>query len=213
MTKDGVKYPRMVDEWWKYWNARPGLHAAIEGLSHVLLIAQVSRTVQPVFVSSESEAVFAHKLVVFPTDDPADLALFASAFHYWWAIKYSATMRADLSYSPSDVTQTLVRPESTARMRAAGATLDRGRRAFMLARQLGLTKTYNLVHDRAVNDVEVAHLRALHVEIDEAVCAAYGWSDLPLDHGHHDTRQGVRWTVSPAARVELLDRLLEPVSY
>ena len=33
--------------------------------------------------------------------------------------------------------------------------------------------------------------------------------ELPLDHGHHDTRQGVRWTVSPAARLEVLDRLLE----
>jgi hypothetical protein len=54
----------------------------------------------------------------------------------------------------------------------------------------------------------VAHLRALHVEIDESVCAAYGWEAVPLDHGHYETRQGIRWTVSPAARVELLDRLL-----
>ena len=94
-------------------------------------------------------------------------------------------------------------------MRAAGEALDRDRRTFMLGRQLGLTKTYNLIHDPGVADIEVAHLRALHVEIDEAVCAAYGWDDLPLDHSHYDTRQGVRWTVSPAARLELLDRLLE----
>ena len=38
---------------------------------------------------------------------------------------------------------------------------------------------------------------------------AYGWSDLSLEHGHYDTRQGVRWTVSPATRLEMLDRLLE----
>ena len=94
-------------------------------------------------------------------------------------------------------------------MRSAGEALDRDRRDFMLGRQLGLTKTYNLIHDPAVADIEVAHLRALHVAVDEAVCAAYGWDNLPLDHGHHDTRQGVRWTVSPAARLELLDRLLE----
>ena len=47
MTKDGVKYPRMVDEWWKYWNARPGLRAAIDGLSHVLTITLVSKVVIP----------------------------------------------------------------------------------------------------------------------------------------------------------------------
>ena len=31
----------------------------------------------------------------------------------------------------------------------------------------------------------------------------------PLDHGFHTYRQMERWTVSPAARVEILDRLLE----
>ena len=28
-TKDGKRYPRMVHEWWKYWNPRPKLYAAI----------------------------------------------------------------------------------------------------------------------------------------------------------------------------------------
>jgi hypothetical protein len=47
------------------------------------------------------------------------------------------------------------------------------------------------------------------VELDEAVMDAYGWSDIPLDHGFHTYRQMERWTVCPAARVEILDRLLE----
>ena len=34
-------------------------------------------------------------------------------------------------------------------------------------------------------------------------------TDVPLDHGFHTYRQMERWTVSPAARVEILDRLLE----
>ena len=38
---------------------------------------------------------------------------------------------------------------------------------------------------------------------------AYGWADVDLDHGFHTYRQMQRWTVSPAARVEILDRLLE----
>jgi hypothetical protein len=49
----------------------------------------------------------------------------------------------------------------------------------------------------------------LHVALDLAVRDAYGWGDLELDHGFHPTPQGVRFTVSPAAQVELLDRLLE----
>ena len=39
---------------------------------------------------------------------------------------------------------------------------------------------------------------------------AYGWSDLDLGHGFHDVRsQGVRFTFSPEATGEVLDRLLE----
>ena len=52
-------------------------------------------------------------------------------------------------------------------------------------------------------------MRQIHVELDEAVMAAYGWSDVPLKHGFHTYRQMTRWTVCPAARVEILDRLLE----
>lgn len=52
-------------------------------------------------------------------------------------------------------------------------------------------------------------LRELHVELDHAVRDAYGWSDLELNHHHWATPQGMRFTVSPEARDELLDRLLE----
>jgi len=45
--------------------------------------------------------------------------------------------------------------------------------------------------------------------LDGVVMDAYGWGDVPLDHGFHTYRQMRRWTVSPAARVEILDRLLE----
>lgn len=51
-------------------------------------------------------------------------------------------------------------------------------------------------------------LRDLHEAIDHAVLAAYGWGDLDPKVGHHPTKIGKRWTVSPAARFELLDRLL-----
>ena len=82
----------------------------------------------------------------------------------------------------------------------------------MLSRQAGLTATYNMVHDPACADSDIAELRNIHRRIDEAVCRAYGWSDLVdagLDHGFHETRQGVRYTVGPVVGQEILDRLLE----
>ncbi|WP_394554608.1 hypothetical protein ACDF64_07810 [Agromyces sp. MMS24-JH15] len=95
-------------------------------------------------------------------------------------------------------------------MRQLGEQLDSDRREIMLRRQLGLTALYNLVNSPDVQgDAEVDLIRSIHVQIDEAVMEAYGWTDISLEHGFHTYRQMERWTVSPAARVEILDRLLE----
>jgi hypothetical protein len=42
----------------------------------------------------------------------------------------------------------------------------------------------------------------------KAVAAAYGWGDLVLSHGFHETPQGMRFTLSEAARREVRARLL-----
>ena len=70
----------------------------------------------------------------------------------------------------------------------------------MLRRDLGLTKLYNLVNDPDIADsadADVARMREIHVELDQAVMDAYGWGDVPLDHGFHTYRQMRRWTVQP----------------
>jgi hypothetical protein len=68
------------------------------------------------------------------------------------------------------------------------------------------------VHDPKCTDADITELRAIHRAIDEAVTRAYGWTDLldaGLGHGFHDTRQGTRYTIAPAVKQEILDRLLE----
>lgn len=124
-------------------------------------------------------------------------------------------MRVDPTYTPSTIFETFPRPrlteESERALEAIGRTLDEERREIMLRRQLGLTDLYNRVNDPALADgadPDVARLRVIHRELDEAVMAAYGWDDVPLDHGFHTYRKMTRWTMSPAARVEVLDRLL-----
>jgi hypothetical protein len=79
----------------------------------------------------------------------------------------------------------------------------------MSIRREGLTKTYNRFHDSVEASTDISNLRALHVEMDQAVAAAYGWTDLDLGHGFHETKQGTRYTISEPARREVLDRLLE----
>jgi hypothetical protein len=121
-------------------------------------------------------------------------------------------MRNDPRYTPSDVFETFPLPELTAPLDAIGRALDDERREIMLRRDLGLTKLYNLVNAAEVSpraDADAARLRELHVELDSTVRDAFGWSDLALDHGFHSFRKMERWTVSPVARAEILDRLLE----
>ncbi|GGT04961.1 hypothetical protein GCM10010222_53360 [Streptomyces tanashiensis] len=199
------------DYWWQYAEKRPAMLKAVEGLERVLVMAQVSKTAVPVFVTGET--VLDQKLIVFASEDAGLLALLNSSFHYWWAISRSAKMRTDLSYSPSDVFWTFPRPDTLA-LRDVGEMVDAYRRRLMLSRGTGLTATYNLVHDETCADPDIGELREIHRAIDEEVARAYGWDDLltepgGLDHGFHDTRQGPRYTVGPVVRQEILDRLLE----
>jgi hypothetical protein len=193
--------------WWRFTRNAPAMRMAVKDLSEMLLLAQVSKTVMPVRVPTGQ--IVSHKIVVFATDSFADQAVLSSSLHQAWAVKYSATMRADLSYSPSDVFLTFPRPESTSRLVEVGRTLDIERREIMLRRELGLTKLYNLVNDPDYTDGDVKRMREIHVELDQAVMDAYGWGDVELNHGFHTYRQMRRWTVNSAARVEILDRLLE----
>lgn len=90
-----------------------------------------------------------------------------------------------------------------------GETYYTHRQAVMRDRQEGLTKTYNRFHDANEKASDIQKLRSLHIEMDQAVAAAYGWQDLDLGHGFHKTKQGSRYTISETARREVLDRLLE----
>jgi len=204
--KDARKYPRMVHEWWKFWQYRQGLERAVAGLDHVPVITQASSTLMPVLVPTGP--VFDQKVVVFARDSSALLALLSSAMHSCWVVRYAATLGTGINYSPSDVFQTFPFPALTRDLGLLGEQLHAGRRKLMLSRGWGLTTTYNHVHNPADRDPAVVALRDLHTEIDGAVLASYGW-DLDLEIGHHPTKIGTRWTVSPRARFELLDLLLE----
>lgn len=178
------------ERWWQYGDKRPALRKAMASLHEVLVIALVSKTVLPVRVPTGQ--VFSHMLGVFATDSFADQAVLSSSLHQTWAVMYGSTLETRVRYTPSDVFETYPRPEPSAWLDAIGRTLDTDRREIMLRRQLGLTKLYNLVNDPDITesaDPDVARMRAVHVELDPAVMAAYGWNDVPLDHGLHTYRQ------------------------
>jgi len=150
-------------------------------------------------------------LGVFSTGEPCHIALLSSGIHYAWAVSRGSSLKGDLRYTPSDVYETLPLPVLTGDndLAVLGSTLDESRARIMVERNLGLTKLYNAVHDRSVADGDIRRLRDIHQQIDFAVARAYGWSGLDLMYDFHETRQGLRHTLSPATQVEVLDRLLE----
>jgi hypothetical protein len=92
----------------------------------------------------------------------------------------------------------------------AGRKLHEHRAAMMPDRKAGLTEVYNRVVTATETASDVVQLRTLHVELDLAVAAAYGWDDLVFDHGiyRHD-RFGDRWLPRPETQRAIEQRLLE----
>jgi len=208
--RDRNKIAHRRERWWQYAARTPMLLKAIAGLERVIVLTRHSKIVMPVMVPTGQ--VYSEATVVFATDDTAMLALLSSSPHYWWAVSRASSMKADLRYTPSDVFETFPLPELTQEMRALGDRLDTYRRDVMLSRQAGLTATYNMVFDEKCRDEDIVELRRIHREIDEAVCRAYGWHDLVeqgLDHGFHQAGAYTRYTIGPAVKQEILDRLLE----
>ena len=125
-----------------------------------------------------------------------------------------------MSYTPTTNFETFPLPIKADDLENIGEKYYNYRQRIMQTHQEGLTKTYNRFHNPKEIAADIQKLRELHVEMDEAVAAAYGWSDLlpspaergaggeGLGHGFHDTKQGLRYTISEAARREVLDRLL-----
>jgi hypothetical protein len=128
-------------------------------------------------------------------------------------------MKDDLRYSPSDCFETFQFPsnfDSAPELEATGRAYADHRGALMIARNEGLTKTYNRFHDRNETSDDIARLRELHAAMDRAVLEAYGWHDLAeravpifLDEDNEDdhTYQGRLFWPSDF-RDEVLARLL-----
>ncbi|MFI0937252.1 Eco57I restriction-modification methylase domain-containing protein [Streptomyces sp. NPDC021020] len=196
--------------WWLFERPRPNLRNAIKGMREVLAIARHSVTVMPCRVKTSQ--VFGDALVVFATDSFAAQAVMSSSLHQMWAIKYGSGLRKDPRYTPSKIFDTFPMPTMIDSLVEQGRTLEGERREIMLRRGLGLTSLYGMVNDSTILDSidrDIFRLREIHAHLDEAVAAAYGWDDIPLDRGFYTYRQVERWTVSPTSRAMLLDRLLE----
>ena len=225
---------RNREVWWVYAEHRPGLTRAIRHLPRCFAAARTTKHLS--FSAMPTDCIFSDAIYVFTTDRWDLFSVVQSTLHEVWARKYSGSLKQDLRYSPSKCFDTFIFPSELwqtpdANLAETGERYHAHRKELMQSLWLGLTKTYNLFHARDLSpemvervskkDADTAaagfeallELRRLHVALDLAVRDSYGWKDLDLEHDFHEVEtlpenDRVRYTLSPAARSKVLQRLL-----
>ena len=126
-------------------------------------------------------------------------------------IGYGLTKLYNLFHSPHTAL-------NAATIAADGTALDEkafekryGKELYALRRHLEKLEKTAIFADilRGLQD-----LRQQHKTMDEAVLAAYAWTDVALNHGFHEVdylpeTDRTRFTIAPEARKEVLKRLLQ----
>ena len=215
------------DYWWQFAEKRPALYHAI-GWGHqferhpvgwdstqvkqdsVMVCSEVTKHLA--FQEIPNSYVMSANLDVF-----RDIGLFAmcqSSLHDVWARQHSSRLETRLKYSPGNAFETFAFPRQNDSIRDIGRQLQSNRKCLMSDEKIGLTKLYNRIHADAEFDPRIERLRGLQRELDAAAVRAYGWEDIDLDHGFKEVpylpqRDRIRFTISEAARIEVLQRLSE----
>lgn len=197
------------NKWWQFAEKQPSLYQTIAPLKRVLIRSRISNTNAITFVPTD--IIMSEATVIFAFDDYANFAILQSHIHTEWVVKYASTMRKDIRYTPSDCFETFPFPQNPflPPLAIIGEKYYTHRQQIMLANQEGLTKTYNRFHDVTNKHPDILELRNLTHQLDREVLIAYGWEDIQLNYDWYETKQGYRYTISPEARQEILDRLLE----
>ena len=192
-------------DFWKFSDRRPDLYESLAEIDYAIVFSLVSKYFM--FSMVPAEQLFSSSLGVIPSDDWGLFAILNSCFHIEWAYRYMYSLKGDPRYSISSCYRTYPFVESSPVLAEFGVAYDSVRRRTMLEYSLGLRAMYDRFHQ--TDSSICAELRALHAEMDQSVTAAYGWDDLDLGHGFHQTKQGIRFTISEPARREVLQRLLK----
>lgn len=166
--------------WWQFAERAPGLYQSLKNLDWAFA-ASCGASPHLAISRIKTGMVYAHSLCVFTFDKFGPFSVLQSRIHETWARFFASTLEDRLRYTPSDCFATFPFPhdfETNQALEIAGATYHDHRAALMIARNQGMTPTYNRFHDASDMDDDIVRLRSLHAEMDVAVLRAYGWDDL-----------------------------------
>ncbi|WP_437562981.1 type IIL restriction-modification enzyme MmeI [Sorangium sp. So ce542] len=169
--------------WWRFGETTPALYAAITPLDRCLILSRHLKHLAFTFVPTDR--IFSEATCIFPLKRASAFAVLQSRVHEPWARLLSSSIKTDLRYSASDCFETFPFPKPDPRtvipeLESIGERLYDTRARFMVDTNQGLTKTYNALKDPDCDDPRILELRRLHEEMDRAVLAAYGWSEIAV---------------------------------
>jgi hypothetical protein len=193
--------------WWLYNEPRPGLYSTIKGLEKVLVNCVVSKHI--CFGFMPKRMVFTNAINVFAIDKFDDFVILQSTIHELWARYYGSSLETRNRYNPTDCFETYPFPENKEGLEVLGKKYYSCRQSIMENREIGLTETYNLLHSPDSTEQDIIMLRELHAEMDNAIIKNYGWEDLKFEHGFHEAKGGIRYTIDDITQSEVLARLLK----
>lgn len=215
------KEPRLRERWWTFSRPAAELAARLVGRTEVLVSGRVAT--HHTFTLQFADTVFSDAVTVFVLDSFDQFAVLQCRVHEYWSQFQGSSFKDDPRYIPEDCFETFPRPstEDLAGALVAGRDYYEFRASLMLARNEGLTNTYNRFHDPAETSADLQKLRDLHAAMDRAVLDSYGWTDLnpvaefipefdedDMEPGTRDRRTfRLRWP--DEARDEVLARLLD----
>ncbi|WP_296753272.1 DNA methyltransferase [Thiobacillus sp.] len=186
------------DNWWLFGENQPTMRASLAGLNRYIATPVTAK--HRIFQFLDSTILPDQALICIALDDAYALGVLSSRVHGVWALAAGGRLGVgnDPRYNKTRCFEPFpfpaATPEQQARIRKLAEDLDAHRKRQQVAHPaLTLTGMYNvlaklrsgealaardkLIHEQGL----VAVLKQLHDELDEAVLAAYGWSDLPDD--------------------------------
>lgn len=202
--KDKRKVRR--ERWWQFAERSPALYKNISHLKRVLFHSFTSKYIAFSFVDSNQS--FAGPHIVVATDSYGMFAVLQSSMHEAWARNWCSTHETRLRYAISDLLFTFPFPEIHSELIKVGECYHDYRKSIMLKYDEGLTKIYNRVHD--INEIsqDVIRIRELQKDMDYAVWRSYGFEAIDFAHDFYETKQGIRYSISPTAISSILSNLL-----
>jgi len=160
-------------QWWKLSYGRKEMLEVLEGTSKYICCSRV--TLRPIFEFVSAEIHPNDRLLVFAFQDNYSFGIIHSNIHWLWIKEKSGTVGERFNYTPNTVWDTFPFPQSPTigQVRAiaiAALTLRSERNRIMEQYTYSLRDLYRLVEQPGSNPI-----KALHKNLDDAVCEAYGF--------------------------------------